>query len=111
MELSRKVVTKVWFEVFALMVLAFLPFLLAFLFAQIAQVKVSMASISILEEIFKSNQPDLKRLTEVIMQSVYAGLPYRLLAQFIFLLNLPFAVGALMHAYENLFGTRTASRF
>jgi hypothetical protein len=30
-----------------------------------------------------------------------------LLTQFILLLNMPFAVGALMYAYENLFGPRT----
>ena len=31
-----------------------------------------------------------------------------LLANVIFILNLPFAYGALMYAYENLFGTRRA---
>jgi hypothetical protein len=35
------------------------------------------------------------------------SIPLALLSKFILLLNLPFALGALMYAYESLFGTRT----
>lgn len=108
MELSRKVVTRVWFEIFALLLLAFLPVLLLNLFIQ---VKLSLAMIPALQGVFASSVPDVAHILEAFKQAQTAARisPGLLLAKsFLFLFNLPFAIGALMYAYENLFGARTA---
>jgi len=105
MELSRKVVTRVWFEMFGLIVVAFLPSILSTLFAQI---KISSAIFPLMQDIMSSGQPDLKRVMELATQIARTSFPLIMLTKGIFLLNLPFAVGALMYAYEDLFGTRTA---
>jgi GYF domain 2 len=105
MELSRKVVTRVWFEIFGLMVAAFLPFILIYLFAEI---KISSAAFSAIQDAMSSGQPDFARMMRVIMEIAKSSLPLVFLIKFVLLLNLPFALGALMYAYESLFGTRTA---
>jgi hypothetical protein len=103
MELSRKVVTRVWFEMFGLMLLIFLPVILASIFAQI---KMPAAPSSIWD-LISSGTPDLGRLLQVLEQIIRDALPFRLLTRFVLLLTLPFALGALMYAYEDLFGART----
>ena len=105
MELSRKVVTRVWFEMFGLVVLAFLPFILMYLFAEI---NISVAMYSAIQEMMESGRPDLGRMMQMFFQMAKTSIPLMLLVKFILLLNLPFALGALMYAYEDLFGTRTA---
>jgi len=102
MELSRKVVTPVWFEVLGLTLLAFLPFVLVYLFVQI------VASVPHNTLPLSSTPPDFARLMEMVTQTVRASLPFVLVMKFVLLLNLPFALGALMYAYEDLFGSRTA---
>jgi len=105
MELSRKVVTRVWFEIFGLVVVAFLPFILTYLFAEI---KISVGAFSAVQEAMSAGQPDFPRMMRLIMQLAKGSLPLVFLIKFVLLLNLPFALGALMYAYESLFGTRTA---
>jgi hypothetical protein len=105
MELSRKVVTRVWFEMFGLVLVAFLPFLLVYLFAEI---KISVGALSAVQEVMSSGQPDFARMMRLMMQLAKSSLPLVFLIKFVLLLNLPFALGALMYAYENLFGTRPA---
>ena len=104
MELSRKVVTRVWFEMFGLILLIFLPVILASIFAQVA---MSSASPSTLWDLTSSGTPDLGQLLQVLKQILVAALPIRLLTRFVLLLTLPFALAALMYAYEDLFGART----
>ncbi len=103
MELSRKVVTRVWFQVFGLVVLAFLPFILIYLAAEI---KISVGAFSAVQEIMSSGQPDFPRMMRLMTQITKSSLPLVFLIKFVLLLNLPFALGALMYAYESLFGTR-----
>jgi hypothetical protein len=100
MELSRKVVTKVWFEVFGVTVLAFLPSILVYLFAQFVMSAPQ-------ETLSASTPPDIGKLMEMMTQMAKSSLPFVLLIKFVFLLNLPFGLGALMYAYEDLFGART----
>jgi hypothetical protein len=105
MELSRKIITRVWFQVFGLLLLAFLPFMLIYLFAQ---VKIGMMVFSIVEKVLASGQPDVKLMMTTITEVAKTTLPMVMLAKFVLLLNLPFALGALMYAYEDLFGARKA---
>jgi hypothetical protein len=106
MELSRKVVSRVWFDAFALAVLAFLPALLTFL---LIQFKVVFTTFPEVREIMEAGggRPDFSRLVPLMQQAEVANRKLDLFLKLIFLFNLPFAAGALMYAYENLFGTRT----
>ncbi len=103
MELSRKVVTRVWFETFGLVLLAFLPVILTYI---IVQVVVSYAVFPAVQDLMHSGPPDFSHLIDVMMHIAKLSIPLALLSKFMLLLNLPFALGALMYAYESLFGTR-----
>jgi hypothetical protein len=109
LELSRKVVTRVWFEMFGLMVLAFSPLILAKCFTW---VKSFMFFWPSLQGLLTSGAPDLERLVQTMTQLATdfsrTELLLGLFVQVVVLLNLPFAAGALMYAYEDLFGARTA---
>jgi hypothetical protein len=107
MEFSRKVVTRVWFETFGLMLVAFLPVILTFIFVQI---RISMAVYPIMQDLLTSGPPDFNHLWEVMTQVAKMSIPLALISKFVLLLNLPFALGALMYAYEGLFGPRPAPR-
>ncbi len=104
MELSRKTVTRVWFEMFGLLVLAFLPVILTYIFVQ---VRISAAIYPAVQGMISSGPPDFKHLLEMMTQVAKLSVPLTILFKFVLLLNLPFALGALMYAYESLFGTRT----
>jgi hypothetical protein len=105
MELSRKVVTRVWFEMFGLLVLAFLPVILTYLFVQF---RIASAAYPTVQSLMTSGPPDFKHLLDMMTEVARISFPLTLLFKFVLLLNLPFGLGALMYAYENLFGTRTA---
>jgi len=104
MELSRKVVTRVWFEVFALVLLAFLPAILMYL---LVEVKISVNAVPMVREIIASSRPDFARIFAFAFQIAKSNFWLLMLLKVVMLLNLPFALGALMYAYENLFGPRT----
>ena len=106
MEVSRRVVTRVWFEMLILLVLAFLPFLLAH---AVAQAKMFSLCLPIMRELSASNTPDLTRGMEMMAKNANFALPHILASRFVLLLNLPFAFSVVMYAYEDLFGARTAS--
>ncbi len=103
MELSRKVVTRVWFQIFGLMLLAYLPVILTFSFVQI---RLSYEVYPVIQGLMSSGPPDFGHLRDWMMQLGKLSLPLMLLHKFVLLLNLPFALGALMFAYEGLFGAR-----
>jgi hypothetical protein len=109
LELSRKVATRVWFQVLALLIVTLLPFLLINLFAS---VKVGVAMSSALQGVFSAGAPDpmtlWPRLLETMGQVLKANLLLLALTKIVLLLNLPWALGALMYAYEDLFGPRQA---
>ena len=60
-----------------------------------------------MQDMMKSGPPDFSHLKDVMIQVAKLSIPLVLLFKFILLLNLPFALGALMYAYECLFGART----
>ena len=105
MELSRKVTNRVWFEMFGLIVLAFLPAILTFL---IVEVKVSISMASTIRELMTAGAPDFSQLMSLGYHITKSNFWLVMVSKLVLLLNLPFALGALMYAYENLFGARTA---
>ena len=98
MELSRKVVTRVWFQVLALAFVAFLPTVLCSIYATAKTCLMVVSTVS--------GSPtggfDLTRMMELVK----VGVSMTLLIQIVSLLNLPFALGAVMYAYEDIFGAR-----
>jgi hypothetical protein len=109
LELSRKVVTRVWFQMFGLTILAFLPFLvgLALLYTFRAGGS-SFATANAIQQALSSGHPDMDQLMKLFWSAIASNLLIKFCAQVILILNLPFAVGALMYAYEDLFGTGRA---
>jgi len=109
METSRKVVTHVWFEVFGLVLLAYLPLIIATIIVQMA---LAIDFLPTFQEIFRSGSMDpeqiSKQITQMMMQVQGKTKVLGLIGTVVLLFNLPFAAGALMYAYENLFGTRPA---
>jgi hypothetical protein len=107
LELSRKVATRVWFQVFGLTLLVFLPSILggALLFA-LGGATSSFATSSEIRDILSSSRPDPGQLMKLFWSAATANLLINFIARIIVILNLPFAVGALMYAYEDLFGPR-----
>jgi len=105
MELSRKVVTRVWFEVFLVLFVTFLPVLL---FQAFTIVKIFGLVFGMMQE---ANFDPLRlatamqsHLSELVKTSILLGLG----GQVILVLNQFFAVGVIVRAYENLFGPRKA---
>jgi uncharacterized membrane protein len=109
LELSRKVVTRVWFQMFGLTLLAFLPFLVgAVLLHTFGGGSSSLATANAIRDVLSSSHPDMDQLMKLFWSAIASNLLINLCAQVILILNLPFAVGALMYAYEDLFGTGRA---
>jgi hypothetical protein len=110
MELSRRAVTRVWFHLFALFLLAFLP---ALLMNALLIAKVAMATVPVVQSALSPGAPpDFARLMELSAQAQQAAKitpAFVAAAKLVSLLNLPFGLGALLAAYENLFGTGPAS--
>ncbi len=105
MELSRKVVTRVWFQMFGLMLLASLPMIVAGL---IAGMKVAVAITPVIEKIINAAQPDPAILRTAIEQIMATNGWMFVIMNAVFVLNYPFLIGAVAHAYEDLFGSRRA---
>ena len=104
LELSRKIVTRVWFEILGLIILAYLPMLLTWV---IVETKISLTMFHAIQEMTSSGgQPDFSRIFHMGFEIAKTTLPLALLAKAVMLLNTPFALGALMYAYEDIFGAR-----
>ena len=103
MELSRKTVTRCWGKVLALTLVAFAPFILVKVYVFLKTWLLMSAAIS---PLLKQSSPDVAKTMEAGRQIAIATAPLDLIAQFVLLINLPFATGALMYAYEDLFGPR-----
>ena len=110
MELSRKTVTRIWFEVFLILLVAFLPFIATYLYAE---AKISLAMYGVMRDVLGSGSAAdfariLKEMNAKAVELAKTSLPLILAIKFVLLLNLPFALSVLMCAYETLFGTRRA---
>jgi hypothetical protein len=112
MELSRQVVTRVWFKVFALAVIAFAPTLL---FTGYVYYTTGTMMHDGMEKILSKGALDLQNMGPFVQQFfamamdvARATAKITVISKVILLVNLPFGTGALMYAYEALFGTRPA---
>jgi hypothetical protein len=101
MELSRRVATQVWFKLAMLLLLAFLPLVLMQLYTQL---KVSWTAYPLFEEVFHGGQFDMKKFQDVMAQVLKVSWPLLVISKVVLLFNLPFAIGAVAYAYEDLFG-------
>jgi len=105
MELSRKVVTRVWFEVLALLFLAFLPVVL-FQVYELHDVFVFLSGF------YDQAGGDWQQFSQLIqshnaeLQAI--SLRSLLIGAGVGALNMLFALGVIIRAYENLFGRRQA---
>ena len=103
MELSRKVVTRSWLQIGALLLLAFLPVAVMYLYAQI---KIFTVAYPGFQQVMSSGSFDMQKVMALMTEIAKVSVPLVILNKLVLLFNLPFAVGALMYAYEDLFGTR-----
>jgi hypothetical protein len=103
MELSRKTVTRVWFEMFGLLFIAFLPVILA---TMLSNIKLSLALFPILQDAARSAQSDLPAIVDSIQRMSGTEFKLRAVTRLVLFFNLPFALAVLMYAYEDLFGAR-----
>ena len=104
MELSRKVVTRAWFKVFGLVLIAFAPMIL---FKGFVAYKTGTMMYDSLGNFLVSGTPDVQKLMTVIIDVARATAKLNLIAQVVVLVNLPFGTSALMYAYEALFSPRS----
>jgi len=103
MELSRKVVTKVWFEAFALILIALLP-MVVFQVFNLAQ--TGSFFMGLYNEAGQNLQQFAKILPEHNAEIRALTVKLTLVGQAVLLVNLFYFAGVLIRAYENLFGTR-----
>ena len=103
LELSRKVVTRVWFEAFILMVIAFLPMAVFQIYNVIHTGMYFLGlydqanhDLQQLAQLLQSQAGEIKKMT---FKMTFIG-------QGVLLLNLFYVGGVLMRAYENLFGPK-----
>jgi hypothetical protein len=103
MELSRKVVTRVWFEVLALLIIAFLPMLVFQVFNLIQTGNCFLGLYEQDNHNWQQFAQDIQNQTGEIHK---LALKMTWFGQAALLVNLFYCAGVLMRAYENLFGTR-----
>lgn len=108
MELSRKVVTRSWLQIAALLLLAFLPVAVMYLYAQI---KIFTVAYPGFQQVMSSGSFDMQRVMALVTEIAKVSVPLVVLNKVVLLFNLPFAVGAMMFAYEDLFGTRKDTEY
>jgi len=95
MELSRKVVTRVWFQMAVLLVVSFLPYAVAQSYVGISMLRVMW---KVIQTAMSGGTPDISGSFSL---TVLGFVP-----KLVLLLNLFYGVGVLMRAYENLFSAR-----
>jgi hypothetical protein len=99
METSRRVITRYWFHIFGMLIIAYLPLILFMCYS-------ILHTISVMVPFFMNGggAPNF----HAIMKMAISLAPLSLAQQVIALFTLPFATASLMYAYEDLFGTRPA---
>lgn len=113
LELSRRAATRHWFKLFALCILAFLPFVVfdSYLVGrqindQAPYMKKAWAMMQQVMTGAAPNEADLRKIVEEAqaVESSYAS--WALFRQFLLLISLPFGIGSLAFVYEDLFGRK-----
>jgi len=105
MELSRKVVSRVWVQVFGVMFVAFLPVVLA---TGLAAARGGLLLLDAIHKLGAGGPPSAAALMDMATQLEARLFPMAILVKVVMLLNLPFVVAVLMLVYEDLFGARPA---
>jgi uncharacterized membrane protein len=97
MEFSRKVITRYWFQIFGVLVVACLPLVLFMVYSIFRVFSVVYPLVA-----NAGGRVNFSEITSAV--SGFAALSG--VQQLIMLFTLPFATAALMYAYEDLFGAR-----
>ncbi|MDR3459098.1 MAG: GYF domain-containing protein [Verrucomicrobiae bacterium] len=103
LELSRKVVTRVWFEVLVLLLVAFLPVLIYQIFNMVQTVHFLLGLYDEANQNLQQFAQLFQNRSEELRQVSFKA---TLIAQGVLALNLFYVPGVLMRAYENLFGRK-----
>jgi hypothetical protein len=106
MELSRRVVTGQWFTFFALFLLSFLPTLV---FGSYLFYRIMSDAMPHIVEFISNHAPtpaQAQQFQAQMMQIIQAYAPWALIKQALVLITLPFGIGSLAFAYEDIFGRR-----
>ncbi|MGC9941254.1 MAG: DUF4339 domain-containing protein [Verrucomicrobiota bacterium] len=103
MEVSRKVVTKVWFEVFILVFVAFLPLVVFQVFNMAAGAHYFLGLYDEANHNWQQMAPLLQSHNEELHKMT---LRMTFIAQVFLLVNLFYVAGVIVRAYENLFGEK-----
>jgi len=101
MELSRKVATRHWFKILGLFIVAFAPYIMF-------NIYLFLKTMSLTYSVIGTGAPDFATLWQAMKKVTMATASLTLIGQVVLLLNLPFALAALLYAYEDLFGPRPA---
>jgi hypothetical protein len=101
MELSRKVVSRHWFAVAAVMLLAYLPLILFVFYSTYETVGYGLRTFG--ETLMSGSWA---QFMEKFRQVARFANRLALQQQLVLLFNLPIAYAILMHAYEDIFGPR-----
>jgi hypothetical protein len=113
LETSRRAATRHWFKLFALFILAFLPFMGFHLYLRARESIDMMPSIEKLIAMFQTilngatpNQAEIQKIGHEMeeVQRTYGG--WRLFRQFLLLISLPYGIGSLAYVNEDLFGPK-----
>lgn len=105
MERSRRVVTRVWLPMAALLFLAFLPVITVQVYTWFKMMAYAYPEF---EALSRSGSFDLKQIAEMTTKLEKVLAPLVMWNKLALLFNLPFAAGTIMYAYEDLFGDRGA---
>ena len=98
MELSRKVITRYWFHILGMTIVAYLPLILFVIYSGIHMFGIFFPIIS------RGGPIDFSQFTKFMG----VALSFSLVQMLILVFVLPFACSSLMYAYEDIFGTRPA---
>jgi hypothetical protein len=71
-------------------------------------IKSLFMSLDMVRIFLAGGVPTISRILELSRHAQAAIFPFVVASKVVLLLNLPFAVGAMMYAYEDLLGARTA---
>lgn len=103
MELSRKVVTRVWFEALVLAIIAFLPVVI---FQVYNMVQTGRYFMGLYNEAGQNMQQFAQQMQAHASDLKGMGIRNTLIGEGVLLLNLFYCAGVIVRAYENLFGTK-----
>lgn len=113
LELSRRTATRHWFKLFALCILAFLPFVVFTSYSmahQLADIWPYIKKLwTVVIEMRTGGTPNEAEIMKIINEADAVQRSYgwsALIGHLLFLISMPFGVGSLAFVYEDLFGRK-----